>query len=319
MVLPHARLRQLGRSTRVVRHLVRIFERERPDLIVSWLTKAHLYAGPAAMRAGMRDRLAWLQYDFPGRGGPADRAATALPTRAIIACSNAVAVAQRGELPYRPTITVTPGIDAPRQPSGERVAQLRRELGLSDGRPVVGIVGRLLPWKGQDRFVEAIALLRQRGADVQALVVGGNAYDLAPGFDDAVRLRARELGVADSIVFTGQVPNGSEHIAVMDVFVNASTPEPFGIVLLEAMAAGVPVVAVDAGGPAEIVEDGRSGVLAASGSPRDLAAAIEPLIADPDLARTVGDAGRVRFADHFTAARMAAEMQAALVHLAAPR
>src|SRR5215212_848471 len=106
---------------------------------------------------------------------------------------------------------------------------------------------------------------------------------LAPRFEQQLRDRAGELGIADDVVFTGQVEHGSDYVSLLDVFVNASTPEPFGIVLLEAMAARVPVVAVRAGGPAEIVEDGVSGVLAPNGHPAHLADAIERLLDAPAL------------------------------------
>ena len=83
---------------------------------------------------------------------------------------------------------------------------------------------------------------------------------------------------------TGQVPDAGPYIEQMDILVNASDPEPFGIVLLEGMARGVPVVAVDSGGPAEFIEDGRTGVLARSGEPDALADALEPLLASPRAA-----------------------------------
>ena len=82
---------------------------------------------------------------------------------------------------------------------------------------------------------------------------------------------------------TGQVPDAGPYIERMDILVNASDREPFGIVLLEGMARGVAVVAVDSGGPAEFIEDGRTGVLARSGEPQALADALEPLLVSPAL------------------------------------
>jgi glycosyltransferase involved in cell wall biosynthesis len=81
---------------------------------------------------------------------------------------------------------------------------------------------------------------------------------------------------------------------------DASDLELFGIVLIEAMAAGVPVVAVDAGGPRDIVEHARTGMLARSGEPADLAAALEPLLSSQALRRELGDAGRKRFLRDYT-------------------
>ena len=86
----------------------------------------------------------------------------------------------------------------------------------------------------------------------------------------------------------------------MDVLVNASDPEPFGIVLREGMARGLAVVAVDSGGPAEFVEDGHTGVLARSGAPADLADALEPLVLSPQLRERLGVAGHERYLRDFT-------------------
>ncbi len=105
---------------------------------------------------------------------------------------------------------------------------------------------------------------------------------------------------------TGQVPDAGPYIECMDILVNASDCEPFGIVLLEGMARGVPVVAVDSGGPAELVENGRTGVLSRSGEPHALADALEPLLASPTLRHTLGEAGRERYAEEFTDAAVRA-------------
>jgi len=90
----------------------------------------------------------------------------------------------------------------------------------------------------------------------------------------------------------------------MDVLVNASDPEPFGIVILEGMARGVAVVAVDSGGPAEFVDHGRTGMLARSGEPAALADALEPLLASRELRERLGAAGREVYAREYTDAAM---------------
>ena len=105
---------------------------------------------------------------------------------------------------------------------------------------------------------------------------------------------------------TGQVQDAGPYIEQMDILVNASDPEPFGIVLMEAMARGVAVVAVDSGGPAEFIEDGRTGVLARSGEPAALADALEPLLASAELRERIAQAGRETFLGEFTDAAMRA-------------
>ena len=103
---------------------------------------------------------------------------------------------------------------------------------------------------------------------------------------------------------TGEVPDAGPYIDQLDILVNASDPEPFGIVLLEGMARAVAVVAVDSGGPAEFIDDRRTGMLARSGEPSALADALEPLLASPGLRHSIARAGHERFMRDFTDAAL---------------
>jgi glycosyltransferase involved in cell wall biosynthesis len=151
---------------------------------------------------------------------------------------------------------------------------------------------------------------------LHALVAGGNAYDLAPGYEDSLHALARELGIERAVTFTGHVTDGPALAQTLDVSVNASAREPFGLVLLEAMATGVPVVAVDAAGPSEIVEHRRSGWLARSDGAADLAEGIAALLADDQLRDQVVAGARARFDERFRPQRMAREMEDVLIGVA---
>jgi glycosyltransferase involved in cell wall biosynthesis len=194
----------------------------------------------------------------------------------------------------RPTYPIAAGTPIP-QPAVEPA-----DLELPADVPVVGIVGRLQPWKGQDRLLQAQAMLRDRGRRMHLLIVGGDAYGLSADYAAELPRLIERLGLSQDVTMTGQVPDAGPYIERMDVLVNASDPEPFGIVLLEGMARGVAVMAVASGGPAEFVEDGSTGVLASSGSPAALAEALERLLAAPELRRSVAEAGRARFLEQFT-------------------
>ena len=126
---------------------------------------------------------------------------------------------------------------------------------------MVGISGRLVRWKRQDALLRAVALLAAEDRDVHALVVGGDSHNEDPGYGGELERLAASLGIADRVTFTGHRTDAVALTQVMDVMVNASDPEPFGLVLLEALAVRRPVVAVARGGPAEIVEDGVTGTL----------------------------------------------------------
>jgi glycosyltransferase involved in cell wall biosynthesis len=307
-VVPAGRLRELSSGMRAVWTLVRLLRRERPNLLLNWMPKTHLYGGSAAILTRMSNRVVWWQHGVPD-GHWLDRLATLLPARAVGCSSQRAALAQSSLRPRRDTFVVHPGVDPIDPPSADAVKQVRDEIGADPGRPVLGIVGRLQPWKGQHEFLRALATLRTNRMDVHGLIVGGNAWNLSPDYERELHDLALDLGLTESVTFTGQVEDAMPYIAAMDVLVSASAEEPFGIVLVEAMALGLPVVAVDAAGPREIVDNGRTGVLVPEPSHEELAGALEPLLRDAPWRRSLGEAGRARFQTCFQAAGMTAALE----------
>lgn len=294
-VLAAGRLRQAHRWIATVFRLARIFRRRQPDLILDWAAKTHLYGAPAAVLAGMRERVIWWQQAIPMRRfWGIDVAATLLPAAAIGCYGRAAAQAQAKLWPSRRTFVVHAGAPVPEPYTGPAPLQLPREV------PIVGLVGRLQPWKGQDRLLRAQALLRERGHSLHLVIVGGDSWGLSPQYASSLPSLAERLGLAGAVTMTGEVPDAGPYIAQMDVLLNASDPEPFGIVLLEGMARGVAVVAVDSGGPGEFIADGKTGMLARSGEPEALADALEPLLLSAQLRRELGQAGRESFLADFT-------------------
>ncbi|MGH2744267.1 MAG: glycosyltransferase [Thermoleophilaceae bacterium] len=156
-------------------------------------------------------------------------------------------------------------------------------------------VGRAEPVKGQMVLLEALAMLEQHGLDVAATLVGGGSL-LSP-----LRQRARELGVAEQVNFAGNVGHEGvhAHYAAADAFCLPSFGEGVPVVLMEAMASGLPVVASRVGGIQELVEHGLSGFLVPPGRPDLIAAALERLADDPELRAGMGEAGRAIVAAHF--------------------
>lgn len=295
---------------RIVRYpprLARIVRRERPDLIFSWLVEAQAFASLAGVLTGRMRRVAWWQANLP-QFTFGERLATVLPTRAVFLYSHATAAVQRQFRPRRRTIVVHPGIDAPARLDKAARERLRGKLELPSDRPVIGIVGRLVSWKGQHHLLRALALLRDRGHAVHGLIVGGNAYDLEPAYEPSLHGLTAELGLEASVTFTGQVSDGPSYMQLMDIAVNASDHEPFGIVVLEGLAQEVPVVAVNAGGPAEIIEDGVSGTLVPEATPEHFADAFEALLVSPEARRRLAEGGLRRYEERFTSSRMVREI-----------
>jgi glycosyltransferase involved in cell wall biosynthesis len=310
-VIAAGRLRQAHKVFLTIVRLARILRRRQPDLILNWMPKMHMYGAPAAMLAGMTGRMIWWQHGIT-RGEWVDRCATMLPTIAVGCSSRAAARAQAGLWPSRPTFVVAPGTGVPVRRSNGLPLTLPSDV------PAVGLVGRLQPLKGQDRLLRAQALLRRRGHRIHTVLVGGDAHGLSPEYASSLPALVDVLGLADEVTMTGQVPDAGPYIDQMDVLVNASDPpESFGIVLLEAMARGVAVVAVDSGAPGEFIEDGRTGVLARSAEPSALADALERVLESTDVRGGIGRAGRERFMEDFTDVAMCKRFYRQLESLAA--
>ncbi len=187
----------------------------------------------------------------------------------------------------------------------------RRSIGAQPRECLVGTVGRLTPWKGQDDFIRAAALVAADHPDVRFLIVGDCLSSPAEAatdraYRDSLRALADELGISSRVVFTGFCEDVPAAMNALDIFVLPSHAEPFGIVLLEAMAAGRPIVATAAGGVPDIVRDGREALLVPPRDTAALAAAIGRLLADRQLAASLAKAARARVVAHFPLWRPAA-------------
>jgi phosphatidylinositol alpha-1,6-mannosyltransferase len=189
---------------------------------------------------------------------------------------------------------LAPGVDTDAYHPDVDGGQVRRKHGLA-GRPVVACVSRLVPRKGQDMLIRALPLIQRRVPGAALLVVGGGPYR------STLERLARDQGVAGDVVFTGSVawPDLPAHYAAADVFAmpcrtrNAGLDvEGLGIVFLEASATGLPVVAGDSGGAPDAVREGETGYVVPGRDLAALAARVADLLADRELARRLGAAGR---------------------------
>jgi len=173
-------------------------------------------------------------------------------------------------------------------PDGEGV---RHRLGLPSGAKIVLFAGRLASNKGLHVLVPAFAAAA-KGDPAAVLVLAGEDQ----GWRPRLEAMAKERGIADRVRFTGHLPDGAyrEHLAAADLFVLPSEWEAFGIVLLEAMACGVPCVATRVGGAPEVVQEGRTGLLVPYGDEAALAGAMGELLRAPWIGKRMGAAGRER-------------------------
>jgi len=197
-------------------------------------------------------------------------------------------------------IALTPeGLDAEAFARGADPRGFWLRHGLPEDVPLIGLVACLVDWKGHDVFLEACARVLPT-AHAGAVIVGaepdGSGRELS-----RLRQKARDLGIGDRVWFTGHEADVASAMAACQVVVHASTsPEPFGRVILEAMALGRPVIATRAGGPEEIIASGSDGLLVPPGDVRGLAEALDSLLADAGLRERLGRAGLEKVRDRYT-------------------
>ena len=185
---------------------------------------------------------------------------------------------------------------------------VRRALGIADGAPVVACAARLFRGKGQDVLIRALPAVRKEFPGVRLLIIGrDDRQAMRTSFAEELKTLARELGVSDHVIFTGQRSDMSALMAACDVFALPSWEEPFGLVFCEAMAMKKPVIALDSGGAREVVEHGRSGLLSSVGDGEALASNLRTLLRDADLRARMGEYGRREVESRFTPQRMAAD------------
>jgi glycosyltransferase involved in cell wall biosynthesis len=220
----------------------------------------------------------------------------------IISLSHAICKAMRdnGGIDFPNIQVIHCGIDLTRYQIKETPAQLRQKHDIPEGVPVIGVVGNIREWKGQETLVRATAILKQKYPNIRCVLVGDRGEGLNE-YADRLDGIAKELGVTGNLVLAGFQRNAIDYMELMDVVTHTSIhPEPFGIVTLEAMSRSKPLVSTTIGGPAEVVINGESGLLVDPGKPADLAAAVDRFLSDPEYARLTGQRGYERMATHFS-------------------
>lgn len=304
------RLRQAQRFASAVIRIARIARRVNADLVVGWMTKGHLYGGPAAGLVGTP--AVWYQLGNARSSSWLDRAVTAVPARGILTLSSASAEAQSDIRPARRQELVYPGaeLDDFDPDSLPAPAAARAELGVPGKGPVVGMVGRLQRWKGFHVLIEAMPDVLAQYPDATCILVGGD-HALEPEYPEVLRQRVHQLGITANVAFAGYQSDVPMWMQSMDIVVHASANEPFGLVVIEAMALGKPVVAGSQGGPKEIITDHVNGLLVDYEDHESLADAVLRYLDDPGLADQMGAAAQRRAAD-FSAKTYAESLIAAL-------
>jgi len=198
----------------------------------------------------------------------------------------------RGGFPRRKLVVIPNGVDAAE--FAGRDTAFKSTLGLAPDQPLVTTIGRLHEQKGMDAFVRAAASVRRARPECRFLIVGSGPLE------GRLRAMAKGLGLGEALTFLGHCDDVPAVLRATDVFVLASLWEGMPNVVLEAMAAGAPVVATRVEGTEDLVEHGATGLLV---MPRDLpslVSAVLRLLDEPEAARRLADAAQARVREHFT-------------------
>ena len=224
--------------------------------------------------------------------------------RSVICISGAVRdnFVERG-LGDLPLVTIYNGLDPAQMQVTRSAEDVRSEIGVAPQTRLVGIVGNIKPWKGQEVVVRAMGLIARDFPNVTCVLIG----DTSPNetfYREQITALARELGVEGQVRITGFRSDVANYINALDVQIHASIePEPFGRVLLEGMALSKPLAASNGGAVPEIVVHGDTGLLFEPGNPQALADALRSLLAEPARALAMGMAGRTRLESDFSIRR----------------
>lgn len=292
--------------------LLRILRRERFDLVHVHNPKPGIMGRVAARLAGVPCVVNTVHGFYATEGDPArrrlpvvalERLAARLSDLELYQSEEDLAWARRiGLVPGRRSVLLGNGtdleaFDPARVPPG-RPAALRRELGIPEGAPVVGTVGRLVREKGYVEFFEAARRVRAEAPEVRFLAVG----PADPAKADA--LARADLEADDGVILAGYRDDVRDLLAVMDVFVLASWREGVPRSAIEAAAMGRAMVLTDIRGCREVARHGREGLLVPPRDAAALASAVAGLLADPGLRARLGRAARARALERFDERRV---------------
>jgi len=295
-----------------LQRLRRMLRSNQPDVIHTNGLKMHLLGAWARPRGSA---VLWHLHDYAGRRPFTARLLRRYADRCAAVVANSQSVADDVRQVCGSAVPVHPvwnAIDLDRfAPDGPRI-DLDAVSGLPAAGDVlrVGLVATFARWKGHETFLRALAIL-PASLRVRGYIVGGPVYETSGSQTSVSELRelVRALGLEDRVGFTGFVPDASRAMRALDIVVHASTdPEPFGLVIAEAMACRKPVVVSRAGGASELIEPGVNALAFNPGEAAELAQRIEELARDANLRERLGRAGRSMAEQRFHRRRMASEL-----------
>lgn len=204
--------------------------------------------------------------------------------------------------------------------SAEECREWRRKFGVPEGAVVLAHVGRLIRWKGQLEFLKAFRRVAAECPNAFVLIVGDDVEGFSSEYPRSLRELVEEAGLNDRVVFTGHVEQVLSLMTAVDVVVHSSIePEPFGLVITEAMAAGAAVIAARLGAPIEIVTHGETGLLVDPTDEQEFSAALVQVIQDSRKRRALAEAGHAVAKQRYSPESFARKIEAVYSNIAEQR
>ena len=307
-------LRAAGAARRYRQRLARILEELEPDLIHTNGFKMHLL-GASVARSSIP--LVWHIHDYVSVRPLMSRLLRVFHRKCSVAIVNSTSVARDVEalLPGLRVVPVYNAVDIARfSPEGPKLdLDALSRLAPARGAVVrIGLISTFARWKGHQVFLRAVAQLPPE-LNVRGYIIGGPIYQTRESqwSLDELRQESEHLGLRDRIGFTGFLRDIPGALRALDIVVHASTqPEPFGMVIIEAMACGKPVIASRAGGALELFAEGETALGHPPGDAAVLAKQIQRLAADAGLRQGLGAAARANVEKHYHGKRLAADLLA---------
>jgi glycosyltransferase involved in cell wall biosynthesis len=288
--------------------LLRLMRAEQVDVVHTYLySRSSVYGRLAAIMARVPVLVAaemGRSGQYPWKRWKAERLLTRFTDHFVtLSQATQVDLIRQQVLPSKVTV-IYPGVDLTRFDVRETSPIIRCELGLPDWAAVIGVVARLDPIKGHTDLITAFPKILQAVPTARLVFIGDG-----PAASD-LRHQVHEVGLAEHVHFLGSRRDIPRLLRAFDVFVLPSHQEGLGLAIIEAMAAGLPVVATRVGGIPEVVVEEETGLLVEPRNPPGLAEAIIHLLTNAHTRRQMSSKGRQRVEAYFTAQRTAANLTA---------
>lgn len=306
--------RQLHRVIAAIRQLVRIVRRERIDLLYGNGNTMLFYAGLAARLTKIP--CVWHVYDPLSGRGAFERFFVTVQRRLhpawTIFCSPITAESHLATYKQlKLSRIILPGVDVARLLEDTQPQRAREALGIPPSAPIVAMFSRLQRQKGHLDLIEAVARVLSRHPETRFVLCGGALFDLEADYPDELKRVIEQQGLQDRVLLTGYVSDTQKRdiLAAATIVVHPAHSEPFGLAVIEGMAAGKPVVATDCVGPRMTIVHNETGLIVPRGDVQALVSALCALLDDPERAGLLGRCGQRRVQDNFTVQAMVQQVE----------